>query len=298
MGAAVAAGFDLAGFQIAMEPTLAVAYGQTAAMDGMEVEKAATAQHPIMAVPSGSHTAATSLAILMVDLDIPSSTQPTTYLHWIQTGLTMATEVSTMVTNHGEMQGHAISMATNTSAIVPYTPPNPPAQNPYSHRYAQILLDTSMMTHATNVILQTAAEHRVHFDIATILQQTGLAEHIMAWNHFNVTNHEGAAEANNHVATNSTPDSGKGGKTEDKETVVAPLAASNHTATPPKGFAAISTPTYSTGNITGAGSAKASGVPTSNGTRPVVTVSDAPGQRSLLRETLFLSMLGAVVATI
>lgn len=124
----------------------------------------------------------------MVDLDIPSDQSPHTFLHWMQTGLTPVITASTIPASNGSTQAFTLSNAKNTSAIVAYTQPAPPAQNPLSHRYTQILVDTSSMTSAGLSALQSAAETRVGFDIDSALQAAGLSNNVVAGNSFNVTN--------------------------------------------------------------------------------------------------------------
>lgn len=124
----------------------------------------------------------------MVDLDIPSTSNPHTFLHWMQTGFTPSTTASAITTANGTVQGFTLTNAQNTSAIVAYTQPNPPAQNPLSHRYTEVLVDTSAMSADGITALTTAANVRVGFDINTALQAAGLTNNVVAGNSFNVTN--------------------------------------------------------------------------------------------------------------
>lgn len=126
----------------------------------------------------------------MVDLDIPSQESPHTFLHWMQTDLTPATTASTMSASNGSTQAFILSNAKNTSALVAYTQPAPPPQNPLSHRYAQILIDTSSMSPTGLGALQSAVETRVGFDTESVLQSAGLSSNVVAGNSFNVTNSE------------------------------------------------------------------------------------------------------------
>lgn len=230
LGAALVAGADLAGFQIAQDPTLLVAFGEILATNGVVVAKngkqlllscssrgssivassnlssIVTAQQPLLAVPTQS--TATSVTIMMVDLDIPSDIQPTTFLHWLQTDLPISSQETTIATSQGSIRGFSVSQK-NTDAIVPYTQPSPPAKNPLSHRYAEILLDTSALTQASLAILQTAAQKRVNFDIKTTLETAGLSNSVIAWNFFNVTNSEVAGSG---VKTTTTGNSTTGGE--------------------------------------------------------------------------------------
>ncbi|KAI7776317.1 hypothetical protein LA080_005504 [Diaporthe eres] len=106
----------------------------------------------------------------------------------MQTGLTPVITASTISASNGSTQAFTLSNAKNTSAIVAYTQPAPPAQNRLSHRYTQILVDTSSMTSAGLSALQSAAETRVGFDIDSALQAAGLSKNVVAGNSFNVTN--------------------------------------------------------------------------------------------------------------
>lgn len=125
---------------------------------------------------------------MMVDLDIPSDQNPHTFLHWMQTDLTPATTASTISTSNGSTQAFTLSNAKKTSALVFYTQPAPPAQNPLSHRYTQILVDTSSMSPVGLSALQSAAQTRVGFDTESVLQAAGLSNNVVAGNFFNVTN--------------------------------------------------------------------------------------------------------------
>lgn len=150
----------------------------------------------------------------MIDLDIPSTQNPHTFLHWMQTGLTPATTASTMTTVNGTIQGFTLTNAKNTSAIVAYTQPGPPAQNPLSHRYTEVLVDTSAMSAAGLTALTTAAGTRVGFDINTALQAAGLTNNVVAGNSFNVSNPgpvAASANANANAASNSTGQATSGG---------------------------------------------------------------------------------------
>lgn len=175
---------------------------------------------------------------MMVDLDIPSSTQPTTFLHWLQTDLVASTTPETIMTSAGNLQGFGVNLANNTAAIVNYTQPSPPAQNPLSHRYTQLLIDTSAITPAGLTALQTAAQGRVNFNINTTLQQAGLSQNVVSWNFFNVTN-PGPVTASNAATSdaavaNSTDTKGtgkKGAKAQKGAKGAAAATASNSTTT-------------------------------------------------------------------
>lgn len=139
----------------------------------------------------------------MVDLDIPSDQNPHTFLHWMQTDLTPATKASTISASNGSTQAFTLSNAKNTSALVAYTQPAPPAQNPLSHRYTEILIDTSSMSADGLSALRSAAETRVGFDTNSVLEAAGLSSNVVAGNSFNVTN-GGQATSSTNTGGNST----------------------------------------------------------------------------------------------
>ncbi|KAH8767404.1 phosphatidylethanolamine-binding protein, partial [Diaporthe sp. PMI_573] len=174
------------GFIPTSNTDLIVIYGQTAAMNGVVVDEEATGSAPTIATKS--RLDGTSYAVIMVDLDIPSDQNPHTFLHWMQTDLAPATTAATISASNGSTQAFTLTNTKNTSALVAYTQPAPPAQNPLSHRYTQILVDTSSMSPAGLSVLQSAAKTRVGFDTESVLQAAGLSSNVVAGNSFNVTN--------------------------------------------------------------------------------------------------------------
>lgn len=126
-----------------------------------------------------------SYTIIMVDLDIPTNTTETnTLLHWMQTGLTPATTETTLNTD----QLFLLEVPSDTAALAPYIGPNPPARNPLSHRYTQILVDTSDLSTDGTSVLASAAQTRRGFNALSVLTQAGLEGEVIAGNYFNVTN--------------------------------------------------------------------------------------------------------------
>jgi hypothetical protein len=141
----------------------------------------------------------TSYAVLMIDLDIPTDTPPQTdtLLHWLQTGLTPPQFPTTIVTGSGDINmaylleddnSSAIAVATTPPAIVPYFGPNPPAREPLTHRYTQLLVDTTGLGEEGERVLRTAAATLRGFDAAAVLGEAGLAERVLAGNFFTVRN--------------------------------------------------------------------------------------------------------------
>lgn len=155
--------------------------------------------------------------VIMVDLDIPSNSTPHTFLHWVQTDLTPSTAASAVTSGNGSTtQAFTLTNSKSTAALVAYTQPNPPAQNPLSHRYTQVLVDTSAMSAAALDTIKTAAQSKVGFDVATVLQNAGLTASVVAGNSFNVTNSGTATTSNGNAAaangTTTSTTTGGGGK--------------------------------------------------------------------------------------
>jgi len=131
-----------------------------------------------------------SYAVFMIDLDIPTNNPPATntLLHWLQTGLTPAAQATRLNTTTGQVSVFLLENSTNTAPITAYFGPNPPARIPLSHRYTQILVDTSTLdTNGLNS-LRTAAATIIGFNAQTVLGQLGLADKVVAGNFYNVTN--------------------------------------------------------------------------------------------------------------
>lgn len=92
-------------------------------------------------------------------------------------------------------------------AFAEYIGPNPPARVPLSHRYTQILVDTSAATEDSVAALEGAAANRLGFDALAVLTEAGLVDKVMAGNFFRVENPgpvEGAA-SNSSAGASGTP---------------------------------------------------------------------------------------------
>ncbi|KAI1262088.1 PEBP-like protein [Xylariaceae sp. FL1019] len=176
------------GFEPASENSLPVTFGNVAALDGVEVEKAATASAP--SIGTQSKLDGTSFAVIMVDLDIPTDNPPatSTLLHWMQTGLTQSSSATVLNTTTGTLSAYLLSVANGQTAFASYIGPAPPARIPLSHRYTEILIDTSDATDDGLATLQTAAANRSGFSAEDVLTQAGLVDKVVAGNFFNVTN--------------------------------------------------------------------------------------------------------------
>ncbi|KAK1760747.1 PEBP-like protein [Echria macrotheca] len=177
------------GFTPGSTTDLIVIYNGVVAMNGAVIPRASTADQPMVGIltkPSG-----TSFAIVMIDLDIPSqngSSETNTLLHWMQTGLTPAAQATRVNTTTGQISVFLLQNTSNTTPLAAYIPPNPPARVPLSHRYTQILVDTSGVTTNSLGALRTAATNRLGFAAQTVLGQAGLDGKVVAGNFYNVTN--------------------------------------------------------------------------------------------------------------
>lgn len=181
-----------AGFTPTSQNDLVVAFnGRVAASGSVQI------RDQVQTTPQvGTTTRLTgsSYAVFMIDLDIPRERLPSptisnTLIHWLQTGLTPATTATRF---NGSTTTGEIFLLTNSSQTAPvqaYFGPAPPALNPLSHRYTQVLVDTSS-SNASAVTAFTAAvrDNRIGFDLATVLQAAGLTGRVVAGNFFNVTN--------------------------------------------------------------------------------------------------------------
>lgn len=131
-----------------------------------------------------------SYAVIMIDLDIPTNTPPatSTLLHWMQTGLTPATTATNLNTSSGVMPVFLLQNSTNTAPFAMYISPGPPARIPLSHRYVQILVDTTGIQQTALNGLKTAAANRSGFNALNTLTAAGLQSKVVAGNFYNVTN--------------------------------------------------------------------------------------------------------------
>ncbi|KAK3945015.1 PEBP-like protein [Diplogelasinospora grovesii] len=201
------------GFQPASTTDLIVEYGNIAALNGAVVAKATTANQPT--IGTTQKLTGSSYAVVMIDLDIPTNSPPatTTLLHWMQTGLTPATTATKLNTTMGNMNVFLLENKQNTSAFAAYISPAPPARIPLSHRYTQILVDTSDITTQETAMLQTVAKNRTAFQAETVLSMVNLQNKVVAGNSFNVTNPgpaQNAATGTGAGSSNTTTGSGSG----------------------------------------------------------------------------------------
>ncbi|KAK4203661.1 CEN-like protein 1 [Triangularia verruculosa] len=156
--------------------------------NGVVVSREITIPQPRIATTTPLN--GTSYSILMIDLDIPTNNPPetNTLLHWLQTSLTPSTQSTTFNTTSGSVRGFQLLNTTQTTPVVGYFGPNPPARIPLSHRYVQILVDTSNITEQGEAALREAAATLRGFNAESVLEEAGLEGNVVAGNWYNVTN--------------------------------------------------------------------------------------------------------------
>jgi phosphatidylethanolamine-binding protein len=128
----------------------------------------------------------------MVDLDIPTNTPPatSTLLHWLAIGYTQPSNTTAfpVAANGTTAQAYLFNAPASPAAAQPYAGPNPPARIPLTHRYTQVIVDTTGATNASLTALQRAAMTRQGFDVAAVLASANLTGKVVAGNWFTVTN--------------------------------------------------------------------------------------------------------------
>ncbi|KAJ9148229.1 PEBP-like protein [Pleurostoma richardsiae] len=212
------------GFEPSSTTDLIVDYNGLAAMNGVVMAKEATQTAPTIATTAKLN--GTSFAVIMIDLDIPTNSPPatSTLLHWMQTGLTLATSATVLNTTAGQMEAFMLRNASNTAALASYIGPNPPARVPLSHRYTQILVDTTSAGANATSVLQQAAATRQGFNAVNVLTSAGLLDKVVAGNFFNVTN-AGPATSFSNSTTGTTTGGGSTAGTGSTGTSPTPTAS-------------------------------------------------------------------------
>ncbi|KAI0194621.1 PEBP-like protein [Astrocystis sublimbata] len=219
------------GFEPGSENPLLVTFGKTPAQDGVEVAKDITQTAPTLATQSKLD--GSSFAVMMIDLDIPTDNPPETgtLLHWMQTGLTQS--ASAVSNSSAGATSFAFSVPADEAALADYLGPSPPAKIPLSHRYTEIIVDTSDLTDTGLAALKKAAGTRLGFNAKGVMTEAGLLDKVVAGNFFNVTNPgplEGA------TASNSTTGSGSGSGSNGTISGGSPSSSSNPSpSSPPSG---------------------------------------------------------------
>lgn len=226
------------GFTPASNTDLIVTYGKTSPLNGVVIAQTSVATQPTIA--TATQLNGTSYAVIMIDLDIPFNVNPHTLLHWMQTDLTPAKTATSLSTTNGTSKVFLLENTKNTTALAAYISPGPPAMAPLSHRYVQILVDTSSVTTANLAVLKNSSSSRMGFDAPTVLKAANLANKVVAGNSYNVTN-PGPIQAGTSSNSTKTTASPIASKTTASKTGATNTGASKTTAS--KTGAAATTPT-------------------------------------------------------
>ncbi|KAH6655103.1 phosphatidylethanolamine-binding protein [Truncatella angustata] len=192
------------GFQPATESPLMVSYNGIDASGGKQVAKEVSQKQPQLAM--ATRLTGTSYAVMMVDLDIPTTSPPqtSTLLHWMQTGLIQSSTATVMNTTAGVANVYVLEMPGAIAAAASYIGPAPPARTPLSHRYTQVLIDTSSASPASMSVLMQAAQSRQGFNAEQVLTQAGLQSKVVAGNFFMVTNPGPAVDSTTSTGTGTS----------------------------------------------------------------------------------------------
>ncbi|PBP17482.1 hypothetical protein BUE80_DR011728, partial [Diplocarpon rosae] len=177
--AGAAAAITPSGFAPASNVDLIVAFGNTLAVNGKSMTKEGqTAQAPTI----GTAQPLTGTYTLMTG-------GPTgELLHWMQQDFT-SSATSTMI---GGTQVFVLRSTANATAIAPYFGPSPPNKAPNTHRYTQLLLDTT--DNPTGLAsLTKAGAMRTSFNAVNVVSLAGVK--VVAGNSFDVTNGTASAAA-------------------------------------------------------------------------------------------------------
>ncbi|KAI6377897.1 hypothetical protein MCOR25_002414 [Pyricularia grisea] len=176
------------GFSPGVQAPLFVLYSDSvAALNGATMSKMTTSKEPF--VGTEQKLTGKSYAIMMVDMDIPTSQPPKTrsLLHWMQTDLVPVDKPVTVNTTVGTTTVYPVSNLKRVVAAAPYIGPDPPARVPLNHRYTQVLVDTSNVGQEQMRILSKAATKREDFNVAEVLSAANIpTDKIVAGNFFQV----------------------------------------------------------------------------------------------------------------
>jgi hypothetical protein len=139
-------------------------------------------------------------AVMMVDPDIPPATaggSTSELLHWMQAGL-VSSNTSTTI---GGVQTFELINPNNSTAFATYIQPSPPNKAPNTHRYTQLLLNTTGSNTTALSTLAKFAMTRTNFSASNVINAAGVK--LIAGNSFDVTN--GTLVQSNITKTTSKP---------------------------------------------------------------------------------------------
>ncbi|KAK6595393.1 phosphatidylethanolamine-binding protein [Botrytis cinerea] len=152
-----ASAFTPPGFEPSSTNDLTVAYGSKLATNGIQMLRADTAYAPILV---GGDTSQ--------------------FLHWMQADLTSSNTTTTI----GGQKIYELINVKNTSAFATYLQPNPPDIAPTTHRYTQLLFNTTGMNMSL-ASLQTAGKTRGNFNATNVVKSAKLT--VLMGNSFDVS---------------------------------------------------------------------------------------------------------------
>ena len=233
------------------------------------VTKADTASAPT--IGTAEHLIGT-YTIMMVDPDIPPQVAgglTSELLHWMQSGLVS----SNTTTAIGGMNVFELVNPGNTTPIASYIQPSPPNESPISHRYTQLLLNTTGNTSALSKLAKLGMT-RTNFSAVNVVNSAGLT--VLMGNSFNVTAATNTAALGSGNSTTST--------------------AGTKTATTKAGGGAQSTVTST--SVVGASTTKGAGNGTATSSGAVVTSTSAAEQVKARSGGAIIAGLGAFAAMI
>ncbi|KAK6584702.1 hypothetical protein PZA11_002926 [Diplocarpon coronariae] len=177
-------------------------------------------------------------------------------LHWMQQDFTSSPTSTTI----GGMQVFVLRSAANATAPAPYFGPSPPNKAPNTHRYTQLLLDTTGNAAGADS-LQKAGATRTNFNAVNVVSLAGVK--VVAGNSFDVTNGTAGAAA----ATGPAPGSPRPAVAINSATLVA-ANITKVTAAPQAPVAGVAAPSGGA-SATGAAAGNASSAAAGNGTAGV-----------------------------
>ncbi|TVY81851.1 Protein FLOWERING LOCUS T [Lachnellula suecica] len=247
--AGAATAFTPVGFEPASTNNLTVAFGNTLAINGVNLPKAEVQTAPTVGTTEklvGTYT------LMMVDPDIPPATAggaTSELLHWMQSDLVSANTTTTI----GGMKVFELINPTNTTAFASYIGPAPPNKSPTTHRYTQLLLNTTGSSSALTS-LKAAGVSRANFSAVNVVKNAGLS--VLFGNSFNVSaatnTTAGAASGTNGTTTASgtAKASGTAAKAS-TSTAVRTTSVAGATVTAAAGNSTTASPAQSTGGVAG-----------------------------------------------
>ncbi|EPE30006.1 PEBP-like protein [Glarea lozoyensis ATCC 20868] len=184
-------------FEPASSGDLIVAFGSQLATNGVNIPRANTAKAPTIGT---SQKLFGTYAVILADPDIPGAptdSKTGQFLHWIQAGL----ESSSTSTTVAGQTIFELQNPSNASAFAPYVQPSPPNRALTTHRYIELLVNTTGDSAALKTLM-TAGATRTNFSALAVVNAAG--KEVLFANWFNVTNEDALAAAGGSVNATAT----------------------------------------------------------------------------------------------